>query len=248
MPLPGPCIFCGNKANSREHALPKWVAKRFGLRGSFLYTVEVVGNVTPRKQPISLASHRERIFCAACNEHFKHLEDRAAPIVERMGKGESFQIDSKMQNILAAWGAKTAFALIAAERELVGIVPEAERRHLRESGMPSENVWVGYAAWDGVAHKFVGSSQLEDLSHAVDPPPARRDNYQAVMAVGKLVMKIFGMTQPLLIDQFRQVQIIHQVWPKQADELTWPPPAPIPEASLRMLIEFIPLAPEQPLT
>jgi hypothetical protein len=222
------------------------MAKRLGLRGRFLETIEIEGALPRRKQPISLASHRERIFCSDCNEHFKHLEDRAIPIVEPMAKGQKMTLDREAQRTLAAWGAKTGFALIAAEKGLEDLVPEGECRHLRKTGLPSENVWVGYAAWDGKAHKFVGAAELEDRSHAVDPPPARRDNYQAVMTVGQLVLKVFGMAEPRLTDRFRQIEIFHQVWPQHAEDFAWPPPAPIWEGFLRMVIEFVPLEPEQP--
>src|SRR5712691_7751467 len=42
-----------------------------------------------RKQTISVASHRERIFCKQCNGHFKHLEDEAIPILVWMAKGQA---------------------------------------------------------------------------------------------------------------------------------------------------------------
>ena len=71
------CIFCDHKANSREHAIPKWMSKQLGIKALMPVTA---GNATPRKQPISFASHRKHIFCKGCNKHFKQVTCQAPPL------------------------------------------------------------------------------------------------------------------------------------------------------------------------
>ena len=120
------CVFCRKKATTKEHALPGWVANRFDLRGTFLTTYAEGGNVTKRRQPISAKSMRRKMFCGECQEHFKHLEDRVIPILEPMGKGSAVVLDREQQDVLAAWGAKTACAFFGfIDREY--LVPEDQR-------------------------------------------------------------------------------------------------------------------------
>jgi hypothetical protein len=107
-PRPYPrCIFCDEKANSREHAIPKWIGKRLHMRLIEMRPVYQL-NIQPRKQPIIFGSHRERIFCKGCNAHFKHLEDEAADLVEWMARGRPIVLGAQEQDLLAQWGAKTA--------------------------------------------------------------------------------------------------------------------------------------------
>ena len=152
MPHPKPyplCIFCGARANSREHAIPKWMSKRLGIR-DYLFTRS--SNLTPRKQPISFASHRARIFCRPCNTHFKHLEDKVIPLLVPMAQGRAtISLDSDSQAILALWAAKTAIALVAATPDLREFVPKAHRESVRRDGVPPVESWVGYVPWRGRA-------------------------------------------------------------------------------------------------
>lgn len=51
-PSPYPlCIFCDERANSREHAIPKWVGKRFGMSVAHKFAGDQ-SLVTPEKRTI----------------------------------------------------------------------------------------------------------------------------------------------------------------------------------------------------
>ena len=124
-PLPYPrCIFCGERANSREHAIPRWIGKRLGMRSIELEALYSFNAPIRRKQPIMFGSHRERIFCEACNKHFKHLEDEACNLVEWMARGQSLALGTSEQDVLARWGAKTGYALFGADQNFRSLLPE----------------------------------------------------------------------------------------------------------------------------
>jgi hypothetical protein len=96
------CIFCGAPADSKEHVIPGWISKRLGIK-TFLRQTSAGGRVVPQKRPISFASHRKRVFCAAWNTHFKHLEDAVIPLLVPMARSFQLALDSESQQLLALW-------------------------------------------------------------------------------------------------------------------------------------------------
>lgn len=152
------CIFCGAKANSREHVIPAWIAKRLGVKEYLAPGDTVVAGGTPRKQPVSFASYRARIFCSDCNTHFKHLEDAVIPLLVPMAKGLTLSLDQTSQALLALWADKTAMALIAADPSQEDVVPLDRHRAVRE-GRVAENTWVAFSrgATDPLSRRDRGS-------------------------------------------------------------------------------------------
>jgi hypothetical protein len=169
------------------------MAKRFGLRGRFLHPAEGVGPVQRRRQPISIASHRKRIFCDGCQKHFKLLEDAVIPFLALMGLGKPVTLTVERQQLLAAWGAKTAYALIGSEGSLGDVGPQDHRYYLRQNGVPATEVYVAYAPWAGSNNLFVGESELQGSSVY-----APETTYGAVLTINKLALKVFGITKTRL--------------------------------------------------
>ena len=234
------CIFCGEKANSREHAIPKWLSKRFGLEGIMLHSAESSGVQAPRKQPISFASHRARIMCSDCNTHFKHLEDSAIPIIEPMARGQQIVLGDTERKIAAVWGAKTGIALISAERWLRELVPIEHRLTIRQLGEVPESIWVSYTPWQGAMHAYVGDHTF--LDQTVDPPRPYRA-YGAVLIFAHLALKVLGLVHFPLANQIIEGDMpsIKQVWPDKGYPIRWPPPVPAKEGNFQTLIDFVPL-------
>jgi len=242
VPHPNPyplCIFCGAKADSREHAIPRWVARRLRLRGVRLAHEGVSTIPTSRKQTISFASHRERIFCKNCNTHFKHLEDEAIPVLEWMAKGRSIILGEVEQNVLARWGAKTGFALIAAEKESRDFVPREQMAWLRQKNEPHPLNWVGYASWNGKAFKGLNK-------HSITAPKLDGEYiaYTEVLAFAQLAFKLFGLFTP--IPQHRiegDWDALRQVWPSRNQRISWPTGRVAGNADWKELMTILPLEP-----
>jgi hypothetical protein len=244
-PKPYPrCVFCGDRANSREHAIPAWISKRLGIkeflpaepairRGSLAFT---------RHQPISFASHRARIFCKPCNTHFKDLEDAVIPLLVPMAKGRSVSLGPDSQALLALWASKTAIALLAAaDPAFVQFVPVDHRRSIREHGRPSDETWVAYFPWRGSPVMSIGNGTAG--RHNVNPA-SRHEMYAAGLAFAKIGFYAMGFIQApgskLIIDGAPPPLI--QFLPGKHPMIRWPPNA-APLTSVRNLITsgFTPL-------
>jgi hypothetical protein len=211
------------EADSREHAIPAWIARRFGLKGVFLQQIET--NMEPAKQPISVASFRKRIFCEACNKHFKHLEDAVIPILEPMGLGDRRLISPDEQGTLALWGVKTALAILAASRiDPRDLIPETHFASVRYEGLPPDDTWVGFCPWSGPTALFAGF--LPWGTEDVEPAMAG-DAYQVLFCFGAVALKVVGFS-PSIPPPCRpggQAAFLVAVWPKAEQHwmLDWPP-------------------------
>lgn len=240
MPHPEPyprCVFCGEKANSREHAIPAWVGRRFDLRKIELHdrSAEIGQEPSGRKQPIMFGSHRERIFCKDCNKHFKQLEDEAADLVEWMARGRSITLGPTEQDVLARWGAKTGYALIAAERNFRDLVPRDHMAFLRIQDEPHALSWVAYGSWDGAAHKLVGENQA--VAGPSGGPIRAHRIYHAQLSFGQLLPKFAGFFRPLAppLRVGFDAPMLRQVWPRVDHQNKWPTTPPFSEGDWETL-------------
>jgi hypothetical protein len=131
------CVFCDTPADSYEHVIPAWISKRLGIK-TFLSADDafVTAEALRRRQPISFANYRARVFCSGCNEHFKHLEDAVIPLLVPMARGMTLSLDVQTQTQLALWAHKTAIALCAAGSDTQVAVPQQHRTAIRDGGVP----------------------------------------------------------------------------------------------------------------
>jgi hypothetical protein len=237
--MAGSCIFCGSKADSREHAIPKWIGKRFNMRLKELRPVYML-HVEPRRQPVIFGSHRERIFCKGCNAHFKHLEDQAIPVVEWIARGRSIKLGPHEQDVLARWGAKTGYALIAAETEMRDLVPMEHTLILREEGQVHPLTWVGYASWLGRTFKFGGGQSLKT------PEERTVRAYGAILTWANLALKVFGVYEPVPKHElFYDTNALKQVSPPLDRDISWPLFPAAGDRNIQTMAELPPLTPTE---
>ncbi|MDX6514280.1 MAG: hypothetical protein QOE36_3784 [Gaiellaceae bacterium] len=192
------------------------MARQWQLKGHMMHTVEVIGPVTKRKQPISVASHRAKILCADCQRYFKGYEDRTKEILVRMERGDELVFSPDELHALATWGAKTAYMLIAAEKGMEDVVPEAQRHGLRSNDVPPSNLWVGYGQYNGHGHKGVHEHTIAGYKP--------RYAYGAVLFVARIALKVFGFSDngpPMR--PFGCPPILRQTWPTRTRPVDWPP-------------------------
>jgi len=243
-PKPYPkCVFCDAKATSREHAIPKWIGKRLGIK-DFLAGGHL--GRQSRKQPISFRSYRARVFCKPCNTHFKHLEDAVIPLLEPMARGRALGLGSDSQALLALWAAKTAIALIAANNvenppEATVVVPKDHRIAVRESGRPSDRVWVGFVPWRGTPIISTGEAVVGERTQA---GLTDLEGYVVVLAFASIAFKVAGFTRPVPATHVIRGwnPSIRQFWPLTGATVTWPPPGPpYTNMTLGSLLNFVPV-------
>jgi hypothetical protein len=234
------CIFCDQRANSHEHAIPAWIAKRFDIKLGLTYDAAESFGSPPPTQQMTVANLRRRIFCKECNAHFKHLEDEAIPILEPMARGDTLSLSLEEQEIVALWGAKTGIALLATFLDARALIPVDHRLSVRQQGKPHEHQWVGYAP-SGVGVKIALADQTLIVEDA-DPRRGYRA-YTAVLTFEKLALKLFGLFQTPIVGHVLDGDwpSIRRVWPERSGPLEWPPYPPMRPGNFPKFLELIPL-------
>jgi hypothetical protein len=237
---PATCVFCGERANSREHAIPKWISQRLGIK-DFLSADEafIVGGRERPKRDISFANYRARIFCRGCNTHFKALEDEVIPLLQAMARGRALSLNRESQALLALWAHKTAIALLAASAEHRDAVPVKHRLAVRDDGRVGPDTWVSFFAWSG--GPVLATGELEALHHS--EPGLGRDGYLAFLSFAQVGFCVIGF-EPVGAEARVDGELPHlrQFWPPRVSLQHWPPPA-VDNRILPALLGFVPLRP-----
>lgn len=115
------CIFCDAKMTgkkSREHVLPLWMQRRWGLtdEGVLQTHFSSSGNVLSNRHH-GLNNHVCGCVCAHCNNGWmSELEADVQPILIALaeGQGTLSALESVQRLTLARWACKTAYSLHAA--------------------------------------------------------------------------------------------------------------------------------------
>lgn len=236
-PTPYPdCIFCGRRANSREHAIPAWIGRRLGLRHEELRLI-LKGDAEPRRrQPIRFGSHRERVFCKECNTHFKHLEDEAADLITWMAQGRSVRLGTDEQDVLGRWGAKTGYALLAAAGEkFVSPVPFEDRKMLRKEALVSPRTSVGYGSWDGPIDRIV---MVDLFKGRGDERPPR--SYLVILTFKQLALRVIGVDELRPGRSFTlDTKNLKQVTPRVHSHVAWPMAPPLTRRHTQEIVDRV---------
>lgn len=241
-PVPSPqcqlCVFCGAKADSHEHVIPKWISKRLAINDQLAPEDAFLVGITRRRQPVSLASYRARIFCVGCNTHFKHLEDEVIPLLVPMAKGVSVALNRDSQALLALWANKTAIALVTANAELRQAIPATHRRAVRQ-GHIADDTWVGFFSWTGGPVLSVGRGDIRDKAGVAEG----RESYMATFAFSKIAFSVMGLSEPIRPDEVIDLEPfpVQQFWPTKAQLLHWPAPSSADNRLLPVLLNSVPV-------
>lgn len=233
---PGPCIFDGVVDDSHEHAIPEWVGKNLGIKEMMpVEDANVYPGPNRRRHPISFARHTTQAFCADCNEQFGHLEQEVSPILEEMARGHDVELDKSVQQRLALWANKTAFALRAAENK-ADLPFAADQLQAVRGGDVAPRTQVGFFTWAGGPKIATGTGRIVG-------PPAQLV-YFAILTFGQLGFHVVAVADPLTPDQQLAAEIngVAQFWPPKYPTLPWPWP-PMEDRLIPRLMEAVPVRP-----
>jgi hypothetical protein len=209
------CIFCGAKANSREHAIPKWMSKQLEIK---VMMANRSGGLPARRHLLSFASHRARIFCQPCNTHFGKLEEAVIPLLVPMANGRVLSLGSDSQALLAQWAAKTAITLISERAEMRTLVPKAHKDSVRYDDRPHEHCWVGYAPWSGYPAFWIADNEVLHQRGAASVA------YTAIFGFKKAAFQVVGVEPvPSGYGIDGRGYRIPQFWPPRPGLIDWPP-------------------------
>jgi hypothetical protein len=231
------CVFCGAKANSKEHLIPAWISKRLGIK-DFLSERDafIAGGIPRLTQPISFASYRAQVFCDGCNTHFKSLEDAVIPLLVPMAKGMAMGLDRASQQLLSLWATKTAIALLTGTDGLGDIVPARHRRVIRDEARVPGEVFVGFFGWSGGPIVATGSPSLRSET-------TECDGYAAILTFAQVGFYVMGLRGSLPHRGMIAGDSlpVRQFWPATNQLIGWPPLVRLDNTRLPDLLSLAPL-------
>jgi hypothetical protein len=136
------CIFCGERASSKEDAWPLWLLRRLGADGPGQMSAER-GNDPARTWRLVRAGWKVRCVCLGCNTGWmSDLENRAKPTVERLFSESPIALTSEDQRAMSSWATKNAMVFEALRLQPSWSFTAQERKRLRESSQLPERTTV----------------------------------------------------------------------------------------------------------
>lgn len=228
------CVFCGQRAGSREHLYPRWMsralrrdggAKRFSMRGTFgAWSSSEINLVTRR-------------VCHDCNTGWMaQLEGDTRPILEPLLLDSSERIISVPdQAVLARWAYKTGLVLLAHE----GIDPVPEwYSHFFTHREPTGAVFFG--TYDGERREGRRSVTAGKYTPEGGITPDVENWFMARFNVFLPVFAVVGLTPgTVALDVGPMRSSFYRLWPPGSSDVVWPHPVPITDAVLQAAIPVV---------
>jgi hypothetical protein len=237
------CIFCGGRANTREHAWPEWAIESLGHGRD----IQVwLGPDAKRKAwPVKGRSSHLRVkqVCAKCNNGWLSvLENTAKPVLSPMMHDLSIPLSREQQWLIAVWTIKTAMVFDCTNPQ-GRFYTKGDVDHLLTRFAPplSTAIWLG---------RFERSSLLTFEGRYLSP--RRREggavldkSLVASLSMARLAIQVLSIRwdanyQPagsrVTIDLKPGPwnRSLIQIWPT-VSPVHWPPPLSISEDGLETL-------------
>ncbi len=179
----------------------------------------IESEITERAE-LALAEYSARSLCRSCADVVAVLDEQARPLLLTMIESGAARYDADEQRLLAAWGARAAYAILAAERKAPG-VPKPHRRSVRERGEPHQNVFVGYGRYRGNDIGVLAGRLRVFLGEGEG---GQVEGYSVLAVFGHMALRVFGVHKRLENTRVKppEGQLV-RVWPSHASEISWPP-------------------------
>lgn len=179
---------------------------------------EAIDAAIEERTELAAAEYASRCLCDSCADVLATRDANALALLEPMVTGSAARFTVSEQRQLAGWGARAAYAILAAEGKQEGI-PASHRRELHQHGVPHADVYVGIGRYRS-NHVGTLAARLE-LPLGGDRPT---EAYSVLAVLGHLTLKVFGVhARPEDVRVASPRGTINRVWPPRDDELSWPP-------------------------
>jgi hypothetical protein len=211
------CIFCGGKADSREHGWSDWAIRQFGApsRG-------IAGQVDgmpfyDRRQRAVLI----RCVCISCNTTWmKALEDSVIPTVGRMAERQATPLSVLQQVDIARWAVVKAMVWEYVTRQH-DLFYSADDRGMVKRGMLPPNTVVWLSGHVGQEKFFAVGSRASSLS----PDAVQLDGYFTTFGYKHVVVQVMTVRPYDHPDPYSQIDCNQTLW-KDAIITIWPTTEP----------------------
>lgn len=221
------CIFCGERANSREHLFPEWLQRLFPADEMAVHFCQVNGE--ERCWEKRRFSEKTRRVCRDCNVGWMSRLEEAAKLVlaPAVTRSKLCAFDLRSQWIAAQWAVKTGYVFQTLGPQM--LAPVMNPVLLRMNGMPPPevSVFIGshYRALSDPANSVYLQKPIELLIDDRDGQAADFGN-MAFLAIG-------GVSFLLVEHQIsRYVELVvgemfsglfKKIWPWTSKVVNWPP-------------------------
>jgi len=225
------CIFCGNKAASKEHGWSDWALARFEhLNHQIFGEIDGIAYHDPHQKQVLV-----KCVCIPCNTGWmKHLEDTILPTVSCMMRNITVTIDIPEQRAISRWATKTAMVWENVSRTTTPFYLFHDCDALRLSGTipPNTFIWLArhlgpqsFVTKGNPATGLLGDAQVQALV--------------TTFAYGYLVVQVVSLRSNantnfvgvLHGELHRWERHIIPIWPT-SPHAAWPPKATIGPADL----------------
>ena len=223
------CIFCQERASSKEDIWPLWLTERFPLSDASYMYGERGGYKLGTWQNKNSRLLLSKCVCQNCNNGWmSKIESEMKPIVNSIHDEHFRVLDVPSQAVISVWAIKTAMALESLYPEREYFYSEYDRQYLRRiSAIPERTtIWIA---------KCVNQPNI--YSTAKDLHTAQGGNevkaYLTTMAFGSLALQILSLKTPVEFPKETSItydtqdgpwnQTLLQVWPLSQYTQQWPP-------------------------
>lgn len=239
------CIFCGKKADSKEHIFAQWLHPYLPIdktRVNFKSLSELMlpdGTRSTEKvrsgDPHSVTA---RVVCESCNNGWmSRLQTSAKPVVLPLVTGADARLFRNDLKNLVAWCAM--FVMLAEwaskDRQFAGIA-QADRDFLRQSGLPPPRDWRIWVAryvrgdWAGV-YQHVTVNVVETDEEARAPGVPLPNTQSTTFVAGELLCHAFSSSFRGAAATNHPPKPFVQIWPIKQTPLVWPPQTLVDDAT-----------------
>jgi hypothetical protein len=180
------------------------------------------------RSEFAIGDYASRSLCLSCATALEKLDTRARLLLAPMIASRKRDYDVEEQRILAAWGARQAYAVLAVEGKGEG-VPPWHRQTLLTRGEPHEDVFVGYGRYRRDHLGVLAARLLVPLGEDRSDVEA----YSVLCVFGGMALKVFGIHRRPASTRVKPPEgEIVRVWPSHRDVVDWPPLWALDEATL----------------
>jgi len=223
------CLFCDQRANTREDVWPKWLLASIGHDPTSPTQYWNTVKVPPKTWvgPRFLIRH----VCKGCNEGWmSELEETARKTMGPLINDISLRLDSQRQRILALWGCKTAMVFEGAKQEKNKFYPKIARQLLcQKQALPDDTmVWIGRFSQSNLLH----AEGRKLVARQSTPDAPAEDGCATTFVMKRLVIQALSIKRKpeshaanirLEVQGGSWDRKLIQVWPVADRTLSWPP-------------------------
>jgi hypothetical protein len=220
------CAFCTGRSDSREHAWPDWVLRRF--RGPNNRIIGQIGgdeHYDPTQKAI-----RVRCVCRRCNTGWmKLLEDDVLPCACAMMNDLAIPLDPDQQLCLARWAVKTAMVFEYISRgDRALFYTDEERAAMRMAGTIPSGTRVQFARYQGSFTTSTFGADGDTIP--VEPGQVSTSAFVTTMTFVHLAIQVFTLRarvgERVTVTARPGLPwdgLVRTIWPTQR-VVHWPPP------------------------